>query len=304
MAPERVVLERSGVSLVGDRWAPSGETRGEVLLLHGAGQTRHSWEATARRLATLGFAATSIDARGHGDSDWARATEYTLTDSVLDLAAVTATFPEPPVIVGASMGGLTALVAQGERGDVARALVLVDVAPRIESAGLARILDFMTRGFAGFDSPAAAAEEVQRYNPGRPPPSNQDGLLRNLRQHDDGRWYWHWDPDWLVQSNMGDRRERDAARAMEAARAVRVPTLLIHATRSDVLSDEGVHELLDLVPDARYAQVEAGHMVAGDDNDAFAHVLIDFLDDQCAPATDRSPGPASPPDHPRRKGSS
>jgi pimeloyl-ACP methyl ester carboxylesterase len=107
-----------------------------VLLLHGGGQTRHSWSGTAQSIAAQGWTAVSVDARGHGDSDWAPDGDYSIDALIADLAAVVAAVTpaggERPVLVGASMGGMTALIGQGERGDLARALVLVDIVPTAE----------------------------------------------------------------------------------------------------------------------------------------------------------------------------
>src|SRR6476619_8187228 len=105
-----------------------------VVLLHGGGQTRHSWGTTVETLGTRGWRVYSVDLRGHGDSEWAADGDYTLDALSGDVLAITRTFTDPPALVGASLGGISSLAAIGEHPDVAvaRALVLVDVAPRIE----------------------------------------------------------------------------------------------------------------------------------------------------------------------------
>src|SRR6516165_743217 len=107
-------FEHDGLRLVGDRWGEQPD-RGTVVLLHGGGQTRHSWARTAARLAGAGYVAVTLDARGHGDSDWDPAGDYSLDAFARDLVAFAATLPEPAVLVGASLGGVTALVAASER---------------------------------------------------------------------------------------------------------------------------------------------------------------------------------------------
>jgi pimeloyl-ACP methyl ester carboxylesterase len=268
----RVSLQSDGVTLIGDRW-DAAEPRGSVVLLHGGGQTRHSWSGTGRRLAARGWNALSLDARGHGESGWAPAGGYTLDALIADLAALVATLPEPPVLVGASMGGTTSLVAQGERG-LGRALVLVDIVPLVEPAGVDRILAFMTSAPDGFGSLDEAAAAVRAYNPHRSRPPTVDGLRKNLRLRGD-RWHWHWDPAFL---GIGSR-VRDPERIRHAARAITVPTLLVRGEHSDVVSPAGVADLLELIPHAEYLDVsDTGHMVAGDDNDVFATALLDFLE--------------------------
>src|ERR1700674_258493 len=97
-------------------------------------------ETHGERLAKAGFRAIAFDARGHGDSDWAPDGRYDQDCMVADLQCVIAASGDPrPVLVGASMGGNTSLVAVGEGHVDAKALVLVDVAPRVETEGVKRI---------------------------------------------------------------------------------------------------------------------------------------------------------------------
>ncbi|UYP18663.1 alpha/beta hydrolase [Rhodococcus sp. Z13] len=279
---ETVHLPGDGLRLTADLWRPdpSGGHNGTVLLLHGGGQTRHSWQRTGGRLAEHGWRAYTIDARGHGDSEWAADGDYSPDAHARDIRAVTDFLGEAPVLVGASMGGLASLVAAGEHPGLARALVLVDITPKAEPNGITRITEFMRAGLDGFDSLDDVLEAVIAYNPNRRRPPRKEGLRKNLR-HRDGRWYWHWDPRLL-----SDREKLIATeiareeRARAAARAVTVPTLLIRGAQSDVVSDEGANELLDLIPGARLVDVSgAGHMVSGDDNDVLSRGLIEFLDE-------------------------
>jgi pimeloyl-ACP methyl ester carboxylesterase len=275
-ACERVVLDGAAGKIVGDRWEGTG--RGSVVLLHGGGQTRHSWFRTAAALAAAGWDALAVDARGHGDSDWAPDGDYGLTALADDLDRVVQQLSEVPVLVGASMGGMTAMVGQGERGGLARALVLVDIAPRMEPAGIRRIVEFMSANPDGFATLEEVADAVHAYNPHRRRPPTPDGLRKNVRLGADGRWRWHWDPAFL---RIGDEPSRAAGaeRAQAAAARVRVPTLLVRGAESDIVSDAGAAELLELIPGAQHVDVSAtGHMVAGDDNDVFTRRVGEFLD--------------------------
>jgi pimeloyl-ACP methyl ester carboxylesterase len=267
-----------GARLVGEWWTPDAGRRpaGIALLLHGGGQTRHSWHGTAARLAAHGWAAITMDARGHGDSQWAPDGDYSLDAFAGDLYAIVDTLDRAPVVIGASLGGMTALVAQGERPDLARALVLVDIVPRVEAAGRERIRAFMASAPNGFDSLEDVAAAVHAYNPHRPPPRNLDGLRKNVRRHADGRWHWHWDPRFL---SIGDEPSRavDTDRLYRAAGNIKVPTLLVRGVRSDIVTPEGAAELLRLIPTASAVEVTAGHMIAGDDNGVFTTRLRDFL---------------------------
>src|SRR4051794_14459501 len=256
-----------------------------VVLLHGGGQTRHSWGTTLETLGTRGWRVYSVDLRGHGDSEWAADGDYTLDALSGDVLAITRTFDTPPALVGASLGGISSLAAIGEHPDetVARALVLVDVAPHIEEAGRDRIGAFMAeRMESGFGSLDEVADAIQRYNPHRPRPSDLGGLAKNLRERD-GRWYWHWDPEFIGGRLGGADETRaslvDPARLKLAAAALTVPTLLVRGRVSDLLSEEGARELLELVPHAQMVDVAgAGHMVAGDRNDLFNEAVVTFLE--------------------------
>lgn len=272
--------------LAGDAHGDPG--RPPVVLLHGGGQTRHAWGGTAAALAAAGWYALALDMRGHGDSDWAPDGDYSIPAFAADLRAVARRLERPPVVVGASLGGLAALLAEGEPpGDVASAIVLVDVAPRMEAAGVDRIIAFMTGYPEGFATLDEAADAVAAYQPHRPRPRDTDGLRKNLRAGADGRWRWHWD----ARMMRGDRPPNalsSATRLEAAARALRVPTLLVRGRMSDVLSEEGARAFLALVPHARYADVSgAGHMVAGDRNDPFTAAVCDFLETDVRPRATR-----------------
>jgi pimeloyl-ACP methyl ester carboxylesterase len=275
----------SGLRLAGEAYG--AESDPPVILLHGGGQTRHAWRTSARTLAEHGWQTHAIDLRGHGDSDWSPDGNYTIDAFAADLVAVARTFDQPPVVVGASLGGLTSLIAHAETepdNSLLAGIVLVDVAPRIEAAGVSRIGDFMTAHLDGFASLEEVADAVAAYNPHRPRPSDLSGLAKNVRQRDDGRWYWHWDPT-FVTGKFGSADETrgsvlDSDRLQDAARSLTIPTLLVRGRMSDLLSEEGAQELLDLVPQARLVDVAgAGHMVAGDRNDLFNDAVAGFLDE-------------------------
>ena len=260
-----------------------------VLLVHGGGQTRHAW-GSALAAVSQNWRGYSIDLRGHGDSEWSADGEYSLDGFATDVVAVASSFDTPPALVGASLGGIACLVAIAEHvgSPLARALVLVDVAPRIEAKGVARIGQFMTANLDGFDSLEQVADLIAEYNPHRPRPKNLDGLKKNLRRRADGKWVWHWDPR-FVSGRRGSPDETrssliDGSRLADAARALTIPTLLVRGRMSDLLSEQGAQELLELVPHAQLVDVAgAGHMVAGDRNDLFNNAVVDFLDTVRAP---------------------
>jgi pimeloyl-ACP methyl ester carboxylesterase len=253
-----------------------------VVLFHGGGQTRHAWGTTLSVLGKEAYA-LSVDLRGHSDSDWAPDGDYELDAFARDVAVVADSLSEPPILVGASLGGISSLIAIADADHpIAAALVLVDVAPRIEANGVERIGSFMTGNLDGFESLEEVADAIAAYNPHRPRPKNLDGLKKNLRQRADGRWAWHWDPR-FVSGKFGSPDETrtsmvDHNRLQQAATTLTIPTLLVRGRMSDLLSEEGAAELLELVPQAELVDVAgAGHMVAGDRNDAFNDAIVDFV---------------------------
>ncbi|MBI5087848.1 MAG: alpha/beta hydrolase [Actinobacteria bacterium] len=265
---------RSGIELAGDSWGdPNGPL---VLLQHGGGQTRHAWKGAGQTLGAAGYHAIAFDSRGHGDSDWAPDGDYSQDAMVDDLVSLVEVLGDRrPVLVGASMGGGTSLVAAGEDRVDATALVLVDIAPRVEPDGVKAISAFMNQRPEGFDTLEQVAEAIASYQPHRQRPRNLDGLAKNVRLGDDGRYHWHWDPRFRTGPRDLDQRH---ARLERCARALSLPTLLVRGGLSDLLTEAGAQDFLRLCPAAEYVNVAgAGHMVAGDRNDVFADSVIEFL---------------------------
>ncbi len=266
-----------------------GEGGIPVLLLHGGGQTRHAWAKTAIEIARKGYTAYALDQRGHGDSEWVASGAYEFADYAADAKAVAAELARrsgaKPIVIGASLGGIAALLAEGEAeriegGNVFSALVLVDITPRVDMSGVAKVIGFMrAHAGEGFASIGEAAQAVADYLPQRPRPKSHDGLKKNLRLSPDGRWRWHWDPRFLdgPRATGADRPATEAA-LMAAARRIRIPALLVRGGSSELVKEAHAKEFLELVPHAAYVDVGgARHMVAGDRNDHFSAAVLSFM---------------------------
>ncbi len=300
---------RSGFVMNGDaqvhylEWGHAGMPA--VLCLHGGGQTAYMYEELG---AALGSRAHVVapDLPAHGDSDSvetafgqeaALAVESGGTEGVFAMHRVLAAAVEPlldefgldrSIVVGASLGGMTALSLAGDMvPERVAGIVLIDVGHRLEPEGVRKIVDFMTahESFASLDEAAAAIAE---YLPQRRSP-NPASLSRNLRQRDDGRWEW--------KHSVGKRvRERQAAGVdvphpaehldqvteglADSAAKLTCPVLILRGERSDVLSDEGADDLLQLIPDARLAIVEkAGHLAAGDNSRSTVSLITAFVEE-------------------------
>ncbi len=287
------LVGHEGISLIAGHAGP--ENGPPVLLLHGGGQTRHAWQKTAERLAVAGYRVIYPDQRGHGDSAWHEEGHYAFADYAADLVVVLRAIIEEggrrPVVVGASLGGFAAILSEGELAPgLMRALVLVDITPRVSLDGVARIHGFMReRARQGFVSLKDAADAVARYLPHRARPPTPEGLRKNLRQRADGRFYWHWDPRFIDGPRpAGHQREKVTERMAAAAAQLACPVLLVRGARSELIEDEHVAEFQDLVPHGTVIDVrEAGHMVAGDRNDVFGDAVLAYLArlDAAKPAT-------------------
>lgn len=265
-----------GLRLVATIYGPADGA--PVLLLHGGGQARGSWATSGGVLAREGFRAIALDMRGHGDSDWSSTGYYALDAFADDLRGIIATLDRPPVLIGASLGGLSSLLAVGEAPAASTAaVVLVDIVPWMEKRGGEQVVDFMRGTSGGFNTIEEAADAVADYLPHRPRPERLDSLSRNLRQKADGRWYWRWDPN-FVRPQAGWDMDKINERLSAAARAIRVPLMLLHGTKSEIVSAEGVARFRSLLPHADVVPITgAHHMVVGDDNDAFLASIIPFL---------------------------
>ena len=270
-----------GVRIVADRLGDS--LAPPVVFLHGGGQTRRSWGRAAAAVAERGWQAITVDLRGHGESDWSEAGDYRVTSFAGDVLEVLRDLPPRPVLVGASLGGFTAMLLAGELSpDTVRAVVLVDIVPEMDPSGATRIHKFMyDRMESGFDSLEEVADMIQEYNPHRRRPSDLDGLRVNLRRRGE-RWFWHWDPKFIdgtsalppIEVTEVDRLYA----AVEAILSNDVPMLLVRGQMSDLVTKERADEFLSRFPEIDFVDVGgAGHMVAGDRNDVFAGAVVEFL---------------------------
>lgn len=270
-----------GNRLVADLWDGRGHP---VILLHGGGQTRRAWDATARRIAAAGMRAIAVDLRGHGESEWAASGAYSFADYGEDALAVirqtTRRFHVRPSLVGASLGGLSSLVAETRHGPLLDALILVDITPRMDPNGVGRIQGFMGERMAeGFATLREAADAIALYLPNRKRPVSLDGLRKNLRECEDGRYRWHWDPAFINGERGINHLARETMEELIAALPrLAPPVLLVRGMQSELVDEEAARELVSLAPSARYVDVGgAGHMVAGDKNDVFCDAILDFL---------------------------
>src|SRR6185437_10313489 len=206
-------------------------------------------------IARAGWVAYAVDQRGHGESEWIATGAYAFQDFADDVTTVAAELARRhgavPVTIGASLGGIAALLAAGNAQDrnlspIFAALVLVDITPRVDLTGVAKVQGFMREHARdGFATVEEAADAVAAYLPHRPRPKSNEGLKKNLRLHEDGRWRWHWDPKFLDSRGPDsiNRTERERT-LIVAAKALKNPVLLVRGGSSELVHESHVREFL------------------------------------------------------------
>ena len=266
-----------GLKIAADVWGSNNKKL--VILLHGGGQTRHAWGETGKKLAEAGYHAVALDLRGHGDSEWHPDGDYTIKAYKEDLVSIIKEINKPASLIGASLGGMASLLLAGDEVNLnlCTALIMVDIGIYPDPVGSDRIVSFMLSGEGGFESLEDVAKSISNYLPHRQKPKDLQGLKKNLRLKEDGRYYWHWDPR-FIRRRPGSRDKGNFDLQLKAAEKVVVPTLLIRGALSDVVTMEDVEYFSSVIGHAKFVEIEkAAHMIAGDRNDVFAEEAIKFL---------------------------
>ena len=273
-AVERVSVDvGGGARISGLRW---GSSDPELVLLHGGAQNAHTWDTVA---LALGRPLVALDLPGHGHSSHRGDHVYWPAENAVAIETAARTLaPDAKIVVGMSLGGLTALALTDRAPDLVRSLVLVDVTPgvnREKSSAIAQFID----GPEYFESFDEILERTVAFNPTRTESSLRRGILHNAIEAPDGRWRWRYD---LPRRGSG---EGDDGRIMpglddlwEAVARVRVPFALVRGSLSPVVDDDDVAELRRRNPSAVVEVVaDAGHSVQGDKPIELARILGDRL---------------------------
>lgn len=264
------------------RW---GTNPPDLVLIHGGAQNAHTWDTVA---LALGRPLLAPDLPGHGHSDSPAPGVGTRPDaSAIDLAAVIGErAPSARVVVGMSLGGLTAIALAAQRPELVRRLVLVDITPGVTGDKAKAIHDFV-RGPATFPSFDELLARTMEFNPTRSESSLRRGILHNALQLDDGSWVWrHRRDDYQAMGDTDDPDQRpDITSLWDSVEASPAPVTLVRGTREQsVVADDDVSELMRRRPDAAVVEVDAGHSVQGDQPIELARIIERALvaDDQGA----------------------
>lgn len=273
-------VRRVGTSLADGRTISSlvwGDAPAEVVLVHGGAQNAHTWDTVA---LALGRPLVAPDLPGHGHSDSPAPGVGTAPGAnASDLAPVLDELaPEASVVVGMSLGGLTAIALAAARPELVRRLVLVDITPGVTGDKARAIHDFV-RGPATFPSFDELLQRTMEFNPTRSESSLRRGILHNATQLDDGSWVWrHRRDDYTAMGD--DVAERpDITLLWDDLTAYPGPVTLVRGMREQsVVADDDVAELLRRRPDAIVVEVDAGHSVQGDQPIELARIIESAID--------------------------
>ncbi len=242
-----------------------------ILLLHGTNQSSHSWDLVSLALATS-YHLFALDQRGHGDSEWSRELDYSTMAMAEDAIAFARDRKlKRPIVIGHSMGGRVALLAALREPDLARALVLVDSGPEMNTSGGRTIRNFIHNN-REFDNIDQFIDNVVAYDPYRKREHVERTVKYNMFQRADGKYV----------SKNDHRRLADSRTAIDLGdvSALPHPVLVVRGGNSNVFTPEAGQRLVGTLPDARLVTVpNCGHNVHSQNTPGFLAAVKPFLDE-------------------------
>lgn len=273
---QRVRLRTQGMNLSGLLW---GDPPADLVLLHGGSLNAHAWDPVLLEPALSGVSALAIDLPGHGHSDWFHEPLYAAQTIAPVLAPVLGDghlVSSPCLLVGQSLGGLTALRLAAEHPDLVHRLVVVDATPGSTPVRSQDLVAFAMSGdFASIDD---AVERALRYRPHRDPRSLRRSLVLNLRRGDDARWHWRHDVRTGERTDRWEHTFREMPKLWDDAARLVTPMVLVRGGRSPIVLDSDVERYRRLVRDLVVVAVtDAGHNVHRDAPDVIAELLAGLI---------------------------
>lgn len=257
----------------GLRW---GAEAPELVFLHGGGQNAHTWDTVALALRRPLLA---IDLPGHGHSDDVASgvpvSPRTLAEDMAPVVAAHA--PDAALVVGMSLGGMTAMELAVVEPALVRKLLMVDVTPGADKEKASDVLAFLAgpESFASFDE---ILERTVQFNPTRSESSLRRGILHNAVEQEDGSWVWRHQRG--GERAMVERRDGDLdfSRLWDDLAGIAVPVRLLVGDRSPVVDDDDIARFRECQPDAEvFSVADAGHSIQGDQPLELARLVEEFL---------------------------
>ena len=268
-------IEVNGLKLHFLEWGDPAKPT--VVLLHGFAHSAHSLDFVSLPLADR-FHILALDFRGHGESDWSDDEDYTRETMQKDLQDfVIKTNSAPVIIIGLSLGGTIGYKYTASNQKLVSGLVIIDVAPRLQESGVQRVRKFVENKDY-FDSIEEMVSVVQAFRPDRTKDQLIASVMRNAKQHADGRWSWKYDPVLKRQNSRYEQTEKDRMELWDSLESITCPTLFVRGAESDVVSAETATELVSRMQNASEVTVHgAGHLVTTDNPIGFIESIDPFL---------------------------
>jgi len=272
---ERYFTSRDGLRLFYRDYAgptPAGVT---ALCLHGLTRSSRDFEDLAPRLARS-RRVLCLDVRGRGrsarDPQPARYVPPTYAQDVLELLDTSGV--ERVAVIGTSMGGILALLLAALRPAAIAAVVLNDVGPVVDPAGLARIAGYVGKS-SDVASWEAAALAVQALNAAFFPEFRRADWLRfarrTYREDPDGKLRPAYDPAIAEATRAGGAVPPDLWALWSALASI--PALAIRGELSDILSEPTLTEMARRKPDLEILRVaNRGHAPTLDEPECVAAI--------------------------------
>ncbi len=252
----------------------------DMLLLHGFAQTCHSWDFVALAFCDR-YHVVALDQRGHGDSDWSEAGDYSPETQQEDIAGVVSAIGlRNFVLMGLSMGGRNSFTYAATHPEEVRALVVVDAGPQNMRSGSQKIRNFVQQDDE-LDSIEAFVDRVLQFNPLRDPVQVRGSIRHNLKQLPNGKWTWKYDK--RFRQPGGRRFQQDpemTERLWGYMESLACPTLVVRGSQSDIIALDTADGMHKRIPNGRMATVEnAGHLVMGDNPSGFERAVTEFVNE-------------------------
>jgi pimeloyl-ACP methyl ester carboxylesterase len=255
-------------------WGPPAAP--PVVLLHGITGHARVWDHLAERLVP-GRRVLALDQRGHGDSDPAPDDDYRVATMADDLAAfVSGLGLDRFALLGHSMGGRIAIQYAAAHAARLERLIVVDIGPDIELAGLQRVRDMMAQSPERIESEDWAVEYIRRANPRQDPHLLRERVRHGLKRLPDGGLTWKYAKGLRDMMRAG---RRDAVDLWEPLPRIPCPTLIVRGADSDILSPEVAKKMTGRLAEGRLVEIAgAGHTVPADRPEDFVRQVRAFLE--------------------------
>ena len=263
----------NGITLHYLDWGPAEAP--PVVLLHGITGHARVWDHLAERLLP-GRRVLALDQRGHGDSYPAPDDDYRVGAMADDVAAFAGSLRlDRFALVGHSMGGRIAIKYAADHAARLERLVIIDIGPDINLAGLQRVRDMMAKSPERIESEEWAVEYIRRANPLQDVRMLRERVRHGLKRLPDGELTWKYAKG--LRDMMREGR-RDAVDLWEPLPRIPCPTLIVRGAESDILAPEVAKKMAERLPDGHVVEIEgAGHTVPADRPEEFVREIRAFL---------------------------